>query len=271
MVVVTAVRLRGPPSQLLMPLVFGAHCGSMLALTGTPVNVLVLEASLEAGREGSTTSSSPGSGCRSSPAASSSRSSSDGRFSRTARVACRRPTSAPTPAPSSSSSASTGLHQLRVPADSPSSGSTGGTRHHRPRRRHPRYRPRERRPRARLGPLSPDDVLVVRGEGEATAALATELGLRLRDDEDGAREIADHLFNRASGLAEVVIPPRSPLVGERLFPGMVTPSGNLIVLAVQRQSQDLKVGEPLAAGDTMLLQGTWAALDRTSPPPRFSS
>ena len=52
MVVVTAVRLRTPPSQLLMPLVFGAHCGSMLALTGTPVNVLVLEASLDAGREG---------------------------------------------------------------------------------------------------------------------------------------------------------------------------------------------------------------------------
>ena len=52
MVVVTAVRLAYAPSQLLMPLVFGAHCGSMLALTGTPVNVLVLEASLDAGRGG---------------------------------------------------------------------------------------------------------------------------------------------------------------------------------------------------------------------------
>ena len=51
-VVVLAVRLKRPPSQLLMPLVFGAHAGSMLALTGTPVNVLVLEASLDAGRAG---------------------------------------------------------------------------------------------------------------------------------------------------------------------------------------------------------------------------
>ena len=51
-VVVLAVRLKRPPSQLLMPLVFGAHAGSMLALTGTPVNVLVYEASLDAGREG---------------------------------------------------------------------------------------------------------------------------------------------------------------------------------------------------------------------------
>ena len=51
-VVVLAVRLKRPPSQLLMPLVFGAHAGSMLALTGTPVNVLVYEASLDAGARG---------------------------------------------------------------------------------------------------------------------------------------------------------------------------------------------------------------------------
>src|SRR6478735_4531563 len=51
-VVVLAVRLKRPPSQLLMPLVFGGHSGSMLALTGTPVNVLVLEASVDAGRGG---------------------------------------------------------------------------------------------------------------------------------------------------------------------------------------------------------------------------
>jgi Na+/H+ antiporter NhaD/arsenite permease-like protein len=48
-VVVMAVRLGRPPSQLLMPLVFAAHAGSLLALTGTPVNVLVSEAALDGG------------------------------------------------------------------------------------------------------------------------------------------------------------------------------------------------------------------------------
>lgn len=43
-VVVMAVRLKRSPSQLLMPLVFSAHAGSILALTGSPVNVLVSEA-----------------------------------------------------------------------------------------------------------------------------------------------------------------------------------------------------------------------------------
>ena len=41
-VVVTGDAARGgSPSQLLLPLAFGAHAGSLLALTGTPVNVIV--------------------------------------------------------------------------------------------------------------------------------------------------------------------------------------------------------------------------------------
>jgi di/tricarboxylate transporter len=48
-VVVVAVRVGLPPSQMLMPLAFSAHAGSMLALTGTPVNIIVSEGAVEAG------------------------------------------------------------------------------------------------------------------------------------------------------------------------------------------------------------------------------
>ena len=48
-VVVMAVRLGRSPSQLLLPLAFAAHAGSLLVLTGTPVNVIVSEAADEAG------------------------------------------------------------------------------------------------------------------------------------------------------------------------------------------------------------------------------
>lgn len=51
-VVVMAVRLKRNPSQLLMPLVFSAYAGSVLALTRTPVNVLVAEAAADAGFAG---------------------------------------------------------------------------------------------------------------------------------------------------------------------------------------------------------------------------
>ena len=40
------------------------------------------------------------------------------------------------------------------------------------------------------------------------------------------------------------IPPRSALVGEPVFPGMVTDSGDLVVLAVQRHGEDLGPARP---------------------------
>jgi len=69
------------------------------------------------------------------------------------------------------------------------------------------------------------------------------------------------LLTRRSGVAEVVVPPRSELVGDIAFPGMVTESGDLVVLAVQRKAEELTGDTTLAVGDTLLLQGTWGALE----------
>src|SRR5690606_38110736 len=52
MVVLVAIRSSTPPSRLLMPLAFGAHAGSQLALTGTPIHILVTDATVEAGEAG---------------------------------------------------------------------------------------------------------------------------------------------------------------------------------------------------------------------------
>ena len=46
---VVALRLQRAPSQLLIPLAFAAHAGSQLALTGSPVNVLMSQAAKQAG------------------------------------------------------------------------------------------------------------------------------------------------------------------------------------------------------------------------------
>jgi di/tricarboxylate transporter len=74
--------------------------------------------------------------------------------------------------------------------------------------------------------------------------------------------VPEELFTRRSGVAEVVVPPRSPLVGQRLFPGMATPSGDLVVLAVRRAGEDLDPREgALIEGDLLLLEGPWAALE----------
>jgi di/tricarboxylate transporter len=71
------------------------------------------------------------------------------------------------------------------------------------------------------------------------------------------------LFSRTSGVAEVVVPPRSPLIGQAFFPGMTTPSGDLVVLAIQRAGREVEAGEvAVRVGDVLLLEGPWEALDR---------
>jgi di/tricarboxylate transporter len=264
-VVVMAVRLKRFASQLLMPLVFAAHSGSMLTLTGTPVNVLVSDAAAEAGlapfgffefavagiplligtmaiiilfgerllpnRNGATM-----------PAD----------LSKHAQALVEQ------------YGLSRGIYRLRVKPSSPLVG-------------------KARDGALDLGayeglqlvtlqdgasgsPLRSDtiragDHIVLKGDAEAAAAYAAALHLAFREEGDLA-EGQDMLFNRSSGLAEVVLPPRSGMIGQEAFPGMVTESGDLIVLALQRGGNDLGPGvTTLQAGDTMLLQGTWKALD----------
>ncbi|MFO1204379.1 MAG: SLC13 family permease [Burkholderiales bacterium] len=106
------------------------------------------------------------------------------------------------------------------------------------------------------------DLILVRGAAEPAGRLAADKHLAPYTDGVGD-DVASALFNRESGLAEVVIPPRSNLIGRTVFPGMVTRDGELIVLAVQRRGED-QGAQPtaLAAGDHVLLQGTWQGLDR---------
>ena len=271
-VVVMAVRLGRPPSQLLMPLVFAGHAGSLLALTGTPVNVLVSDAAVDAGLSPfgyfefawvgvplllGTMAIILLLGPRLLPNRSGKSIPAD--LSKHARTLIEHYT------------LDDGVFQLRVRATSPylganasavdlaaypgvtlvasQAGDTGG----------PLRRPT----------LAEGDILIVRGDAATVGTLAADRHLAFRA-EDSAADVTATLSNRRSGLAEVVIPPRSALIGQTVFPGMVTPSGDLVVLAVKRSEQDLGPAETvLAAGDSLLLQGTWQALDERLADPEI--
>ncbi|OWJ77907.1 SLC13 family permease [Haematobacter genomosp. 1] len=267
-VVVLAVRLGRAPGRLLMPLVFGAHSGSMLLLTGTPVNVLISEALADfEGRSfgyfefalvgiplvlgGVLISVLLGESLL--PARSSKTLPTD--LSRHASTLVEQ------------YRLSSEVQTLRIREDSPLVGTS---------RRALDLSDREGLALVSVTPggegtsgqraqLNAGDIVVVRGESAAVGEFAQELGL-VMVDAVSADETTNTLFNRNSALAEVVIKPRSPLIGERFFPGMVTPSGDLIVLAIQRQGKDLTSGDQLASGDTLLLQGTWEAMETRLEP-----
>jgi di/tricarboxylate transporter len=263
-VVVTAIRLGRPTSQLLMPLVFSAHAGSLLALTGTPVNVLVSEAAENAGVRpfgyfefalvgipllAGTLAIVVLFGHRLLPDRNGRSMPPD--LSRHARTLIEQ------------YRLEDGLFQLRVRAGSPYVGVPGTAIDL---KEHAGLTAVAVQAGDGSGPLrgralAVGDILIVRGDAEGAAGLAADKTLAFRSDQ-AAGGVADTLFNRASGLAEVLIPPRSGMVGQAVFPGMVTPSGDLIILAVQRRGADQGPDETvLAVGDTLLLQGTWKALD----------
>ena len=262
-VIVMAIRVGRAPSQLLMPLVFAAHSGSLLALTGTPVNVLVAEAAADAGLAPFGFFSFaivgvplllgtivivvlfgqrllPERSGRTIPADLSTHARTlveqyrldDGMFQ--LRVRPRSPYVGSPPAAVDLAEYA-GLTLVAILA------SDGGP--------------------LRRTALVAGDILIVRGDAATVGGLASDNLLAFRS-EDAPAGAADTLFNRSAGLAEVVIPPRSGMIGQPVFPGMVTPSGDLVILAVQRRDENLGPDETvLAAGDTLLLQGTWKALD----------
>ncbi len=264
-VVVMAVRLNRPPSQLLMPMVFASHAGSILALTGSPVNVLVSQASEEAGTGyfgffefaivgvpllAGTMAILVFLGHRLLPHKSGASMPTDlSKHARTLVEQYRLEGNAfqlrVRPSSPLIGTAPTAIDLAAYPGLSLIGSQAGATG----------------RPLTRAA-IEEGDTLILRGEADAAASFANDMHLSFGAGEAEAG-VADTLFNRSSGLAEVVIPPRSGMIGREVFPGMVTESGDLLILAVQRRGEDVGPGKTaLEVGDTMLLQGTWSALDK---------
>jgi di/tricarboxylate transporter len=180
-IVVMAVRLGREPSQLLMPLAFAGHAGSLLVLTASPVNVIVSEAAEDAG---------------------------------VGRIGFFDFALVGVPLLVGTIAIVVLVGERLLPHRAPRSMPVDFSNHAR--------------------------------------TLVHQYGL----DADEA------LLTRTRGAAEVVIPPRSGLVGQTAYAGMVTESGDLVVLAVQRKGEELAGETTLGVGDTLLLEGSWSALDR---------
>lgn len=86
----------------------------------------------------------------------------------------------------------------------------------------------------------------------------------------------DAIFTANDGVAEVLIAPRSRLIGRTVSAGMTTADENLVILALRRgddggpnASRGIGVTGSLTlqAGDAVLVQGPWAALTRYTASP----
>ncbi len=268
MVVVVAIRIGQPPSRWLMPLAFGAHAGSMLALTGTPVHILVVDAAVDAGEAGfgffefALVGIPIVAGVIGIVALLGSR-----------LLPARTPDSLP---PNLTDHCRTVVDQyglgsavrrLSVGEGSSVVGLRGGeidaSAHEDVTLVAVQSTDPDRQPDA---PLEPGDVIAVGGAPGSVERFANAFGLEVLP---GRVEGPDP-FDRVTGIAEVVVPPRSAIVGETVFPGMVTASGDFVILAVQRNGENQHQGTTvLAPGDTLLVQGAWDALDAATESEEF--
>ncbi|MCA9911875.1 MAG: SLC13 family permease [Anaerolineae bacterium] len=104
--------------------------------------------------------------------------------------------------------------------------------------------------------LQHNDVLIVRANGGdvAKAAAAYNLAIQPKSTDD-----YEALISQEVGVAEVVLPPRSSLIGKNIVELRFGRTYRLTVLGIKRpgtERVDLKQ-TPLQFGDTLLVQGEW--------------
>ncbi|MBZ0302667.1 MAG: SLC13 family permease, partial [Anaerolineae bacterium] len=105
--------------------------------------------------------------------------------------------------------------------------------------------------------LEPDDVLVVQGAGNDVGRAAGYWNLAIQANEQISGE---DLINHEVGIAEVLLRPRSTLIGQSLSDIRFGSVYRLTVLDIKRPGVDQKLDlktTPLKMGDTLLVQGTW--------------
>lgn len=123
-------------------------------------------------------------------------------------------------------------------------------------------------PRIGLGGLSREIVIEVGmvfgvlAAPERIASLMASPGLELRD---GLHSLTEALSPQTSGIAEVVIPPGSSLIGKAAREVSLRKSYGLALLALHRGGQTMREEEgirdlPLNGGDVLVVHTTWQAL-----------
>jgi len=110
------------------------------------------------------------------------------------------------------------------------------------------------------GVLEDGDRITLIGDVDVARRFAEDHALAVEAVRSEA-EVTEGLLSPDGGAAEVVIPPRSGLIGRAVQPGQVV-NGGLVVLAVTRNDLTLGPGPAeLEVGDTVLVEGPWRLLD----------
>ncbi len=119
--------------------------------------------------------------------------------------------------------------------------------------------------------IEPNSVLGILAAPERLEAFVEENQLELRDDME---TFAESLASSKAGIAEVVIPPASDLVGKSARDVWMRKTYGIAMVALHRGGETLREGDgirnlPLQAGDALIVHTTWEALSHLEKDKNF--
>ncbi len=106
------------------------------------------------------------------------------------------------------------------------------------------------------------DIITVKGDTEAINKLMIKFRLGLLPLEPITDELKNNLINQEVGMTEVIVNPKSILVGRRYKLGEYFKRYGIQLLAASRNNKPIKEKEIIVkAGDAFLIRGTWEHID----------
>lgn len=265
MTIVVAMRRQLLPSRLLMPLVFGASAGGLLLLTGSPVNVVISDAAAQSagGAFGFAEFALVGIpavvgtvllalllGKRLVP-------------DRTSKVLPPDLSGYAGTIANHYSLSDLSFHVVRSESDLVGVPRGDVRLEHFPALRLITVTDGETDATRVEGRLAPGDRLTIIGDQFEADRYALAHSLTV-ERVGSTQDMQSLLVSRTKGAVEIVIPPRSDLLGREIRTSQIV-AGGIVVLAITRQDEDQGPGPvELSVGDTLLVEGPWSLLDEAA-------
>ncbi len=107
-----------------------------------------------------------------------------------------------------------------------------------------------------------DDCITVRADPDAINRLMLDFGLALQPITSVNQALTDQIINQEVGMAEVMVVPKSSLIGNKIKIGEYFQRFDIHFLGVSRNNKPLKKKDiKVKAGDTLLVRATWKNIE----------
>ena len=110
--------------------------------------------------------------------------------------------------------------------------------------------------------IGTQDVLLVKGSGKAVYQMMLDFNLGVLPVEVGSERLSEALLSAETGIAEVLLTPRSSYIGRKVYESDFRAKYRVHVISIRRGDRLVSRKEAdLAFGDALLIRGSWKDIE----------